>query len=53
MKKYLGVLTLVLSVCFTSCDKDDDQNVFLVFLDVQMKQLLIMMLMQQKMMVHV
>ena len=26
MKKYLGVLTLVLSVCFTSCDKDDDQN---------------------------
>ena len=25
MKKYLGVL-LVLSVCFTSCDKDDDQN---------------------------
>ena len=26
MKKYLGVLALVLSVCFTSCDKDDDQN---------------------------
>ena len=26
MKKYLGVLTLVLSVCFTYCDKDDDQN---------------------------
>lgn len=26
MKKYLGVLTLVLSVCFTACDKDDDQN---------------------------
>ena len=26
MKKYLGVLTLVLSVCFISCDKDDDQN---------------------------
>ena len=26
MKKYLGVLTLFLSVCFTSCDKDDDQN---------------------------
>jgi len=26
MKKYLGVLTLVLSVCFTSCDKDDDNN---------------------------
>jgi len=26
MKKYLGVLTLVLSVCLTSCDKDDDQN---------------------------
>lgn len=26
MKKYLGVLTIVLSVCFTSCDKDDDQN---------------------------
>ncbi len=27
MKKYLGVLTLLLCVCFTSCDKDDDQNV--------------------------
>lgn len=26
MKKYLGVLMLVLSVCFTACDKDDDQN---------------------------
>ena len=26
MKKYLGVLTLVLSLCFTACDKDDDQN---------------------------
>tara|TARA_A100001015_G_scaffold280758_1_gene343292 strand:+ start:403 stop:1155 length:753 start_codon:yes stop_codon:yes gene_type:complete len=26
MKKYLGVLILVLSVCFTACDKDDDQN---------------------------
>ena len=26
MKKYLGVLTLVFSVCITSCDKDDDQN---------------------------
>ena len=26
MKKYLGVLTLVLSICFTACDKDDDQN---------------------------
>ncbi len=26
MKKYLQSLTLVLTVCFTSCDKDDDQN---------------------------
>lgn len=26
MKNYLGVLVLVLSVCFTSCDKEDDQN---------------------------
>ena len=26
MKKYLGVLTLVLSVFFSACDKDDDQN---------------------------
>ena len=25
-EKYLGVLTLVFSVCITSCDKDDDQN---------------------------
>ena len=26
MKNYLAVLVLVLSVCFTSCDKEDDQN---------------------------
>jgi len=26
MKKYFRVLTVVLSVCFTACDKDDDQN---------------------------
>ena len=26
MKKYFGVLALVLSVCITSCDKDEDQN---------------------------
>tara|TARA_B100001093_G_scaffold498459_1_gene546592 strand:- start:4019 stop:4696 length:678 start_codon:yes stop_codon:yes gene_type:complete len=30
MKKYLRVLALVLSVCFTSCDKDDDQGVTIV-----------------------
>ena len=30
MKKYLGVLMLVISICFISCDKDDDQGVNII-----------------------